>query len=335
MADLAGVRSGQRVLDVGCGPGALTAELVSRVGPAAVSAVDPSEPFVAAARDRNPGVDVLQASAEHLPFPDGTFDAALAQLVVHFMADPVAGLTEMARVTRPDGVVAACVWDHAGGQGPLGLFWRAARELDPEVHDESRLAGAREGHLAELFEAAGLREIEETTLSASLEHPSFEEWWEPYTRGVGPAGAYVAGLDPARPAAAARSVPPPAPCRPVRAHGAGVGSSRGRVGDEAHPARGSGDGRPGGRPLSGGREEGGQSRLVARDRAGRQHDKDQEYEHAAAQADPNRRFAGDADKQAEHGRQHPADHRGDEPDHPAGRRQAVQMTPIPLAEGLP
>ena len=96
----------------------------TRLGPAAVAAVDPSEPFVAAARARYPGVDVQQASAEKLPFPDGSFDAALAQLVVHFMSDPVAGLAEMARVTRRDGVVAACVWDHAGGQGPLSLFWR-------------------------------------------------------------------------------------------------------------------------------------------------------------------------------------------------------------------
>ncbi len=195
MADLAGVRDGRRVLDVGCGPGSLTSELVSRVGAAAVSAVDPSEPFVAAARARNPGAEVLQASAERLPFADRTFDAALAQLVVHFMADPVAGLREMARVTRPDGVVAACVWDHAGGGGPLSVFWRAAHELDPTVRDESRLAGAREGHLAALLESAGLRDIEQSTVSAALEHPSFDEWWEPYTRGVGPAGSYVAGLD--------------------------------------------------------------------------------------------------------------------------------------------
>ena len=101
----------------------------------------------------------------------------------------------MARVTRRDGVVAACVWDHGGGQGPLSLFWQAARELDPEVDDESQLAGAREGHLAELFEAAGLQQIEATTLIASLEHSSFEEWWEPFTGGVGPAGSYVASLD--------------------------------------------------------------------------------------------------------------------------------------------
>jgi SAM-dependent methyltransferase len=197
-ADFAAVAAGQRALDVGCGPGALTAELVRRLGPADVSAVDPSEPFVAAARERHPGVSVRRSAAEQLPFGDQAFDAALAQLVVHFMADPVVGLREMARVTHKHGVVAACVWDHAGGQGPLSVFWEAARELDPDVEDESRLAGAREGHLAQLFQAAGLREIEEGALSVSVEHPSFEEWWEPFTLGVGPAGGYAAGLDAGR-----------------------------------------------------------------------------------------------------------------------------------------
>lgn len=197
LADLAGVGANgvRRVLDVGCGPGALTAELVSRVGPQSVAAVDPSEPFVAAARARYPGVDVQRAPAERLPFADGAFDAALAQLVVHFMADPVAGLSEMARVTRRDGVVAACVWDHGGRQGPLRVFWQAARELDPEVDDESQLAGARDGHLAELFEAAGMREVEQAVLPVHIEHATFDEWWEPFTRGVGPAGAHLAALD--------------------------------------------------------------------------------------------------------------------------------------------
>ncbi len=194
-ADFAAVAAGQRVLDVGCGPGALTAELVRRLGPAAVSAVDPSGPFVAAAQERYPGVSVRRAVAEQLPFGDQAFVAALAQLVVHFMAHPVVGLCEMARVTRKHGVVAACVWDHAGGQGPLSLFWEAARELDPDVEGESQLAGAREGHLAQLFQAAGLHEIEESTLSVDVEHPSFEDWWEPFTLGVGPAGGHAAGLD--------------------------------------------------------------------------------------------------------------------------------------------
>ncbi len=195
MADIAGVEAGQRVLDVGCGPGALTSELVERVGAENVVAVDPSASFVEAARDRFPGVTILQASAEQMPLPEGWFDAALAQLVVHFMADPIAGLVEMKRVTRPDGIVAACVWDHGGGMGPLGLFWRTARELDPKVEDESDLAGSREGHLAELFAAAGLRDLKETVVSADLEHATFDDWWQPFTQGVGPAGAYVVGLD--------------------------------------------------------------------------------------------------------------------------------------------
>jgi ubiquinone/menaquinone biosynthesis C-methylase UbiE len=195
LADLAGVSSGQRVVDVGCGPGALTSELVERVGASNVSAVDPSEQFVTAARERHPGVDVQRAAAEELPFADGEFDAALAQLVVHFMADPARGLAEMARVTRANGVVVACVWDHAGEQTPLAPFWQAVHELDPAEQGEGTLAGGREGHLAELFAEAGLREVEETALPVRVEHATFEEWWEPFTLGVGPAGAYVAALD--------------------------------------------------------------------------------------------------------------------------------------------
>jgi ubiquinone/menaquinone biosynthesis C-methylase UbiE len=195
LADFGGARAPKRALDVGCGPGALTAELVRRLGEAAVSALDPSEPFVAAAKDRHPGVDVRHASAERIPFDDSSFDAAFAQLVVHFMADPVAGLREMKRVTSAGGTVAACVWDHAGERTPLAAFWQAARELDPEVLDESGLAGAREGHLGELLQDAGLTSVRETTLNASAEFASFDEWWEPFTLGVGPAGAYAQTLD--------------------------------------------------------------------------------------------------------------------------------------------
>jgi SAM-dependent methyltransferase len=195
-AEFAGVEPGHRVLDVGCGPGALTAELVGRLGADRVAACDPSEPFVAAARERHPDVLVERAPAEQLPYPDGSFDAALAQLVVHFMTDPVAGLREMARVTRSGGTVAACVWDHApSGKGPLVVYWEAAHELDPAAADESALAGAREGHLAELFDAAGLRDVEDTALEIGVEHPTFDDWWEPFTLGVGPAGAFAAGLD--------------------------------------------------------------------------------------------------------------------------------------------
>ena len=194
-ADFAGVASGQKALDVGCGPGALTTELVNRLGAASVAAVDPSEPFVAAISDRLPLVSVHQAAAESLPFEDDSFDAALAQLVVHFMPDPVAGLREMRRVARSGGVVAATVWDHGGDRGPLSLYWDAVRELDPSNVGESTLAGATRGDLTRLFESAGIDDVEEHSLTVDVEHETFDEWWEPYTLGVGPAGAYVAGLD--------------------------------------------------------------------------------------------------------------------------------------------
>ena len=196
-ADLVDVRPGQRVLDVGCGPGPLTEVLVQRVGTENVTAIDPSEPFVAAARELLPGVEVSRGTAENLPYADGSFDAALAQLVVHFMKAPVTGLQEMARVTLAGGTVAASVWNHAGGRGPLSLFWRAVKTVDPSGPDESGLAGVAEGQLGQLFTEAGMTDPIETSLTVELPHASFEEWWEPYTMGVGPAGDYVAKLDPA------------------------------------------------------------------------------------------------------------------------------------------
>jgi SAM-dependent methyltransferase len=194
-APLLGLDAATSALDVGCGPGALTAVLADRIGPSAVAAVDPSTSFVAAARERCPGVDVREATAERLPFDDGTFDVVAAQLVVHFLAHPVAGIREMGRVARAGGRVAACVWDHAGDGGPLASFWRAARALDPRAPGESSLPGTREGHLHELFTAAGLSHVESGRLAVTVGFPSVAAWWEPFTLGVGPAGAYVAGLD--------------------------------------------------------------------------------------------------------------------------------------------
>lgn len=185
---------GWRAVDVGCGPGALTARLVDRLGVDSVCAVDPSAPFVAAARERFPGLDARQGRAEELPWPGDSFDVAVASLVVHFMRDPVAGLREMGRVARTGGTVSATVWDHAGGRGPISPFWRAVKLLDPAAPDESDLAGARAGHLASLFVEAGLDVIWDTALTVTVPYTSAEQWWEPYTLGVGPAGAYAAGL---------------------------------------------------------------------------------------------------------------------------------------------
>ena len=196
-ADFAGVGEGMRVLDVGAGSGVLTAELVERVGAENVAAIDPSVKFVDAIHDRYPGVDVRPGTAEQLPYPDGGFDAALSQLVVHFMADPVAGLREMGRVTKPGGAVAACVWDLAGGRAPISPFWRAAHELDPKVDGEPGRPGGSEGSLAALFAQAGIGGVESSDLVIHARHASFEEWWEPFVLGVGPASAYLNKLEPA------------------------------------------------------------------------------------------------------------------------------------------
>lgn len=193
--ELAGARAGMRAVDVGCGPGVLTARLVERLGAEQVAAIDPSPPFVAAARERCPGVDVQLGKAEHLPYADGAFDVALANLVVHFMSDPPRGLAEMARVVGEGGVVGATVWNHATAAGPLSTFWQAAKDLDPDVADEATLPGTREGDLGAIARRAGLRDIVEGQLTVTVPYSGFEEWWEPYTLGVGPAGDHVARLD--------------------------------------------------------------------------------------------------------------------------------------------
>jgi SAM-dependent methyltransferase len=187
-------RAGQRALDVGCGPGLLTEQLTAVLGADAVAAIDPSRSFVEAARERLPGVDIREGIAEQLPFSDEQFDVTLAQLVVHFMTDPVAALREMARVTRPGGVVAASVWDYAGDRAPLSVFWRVVRRLDPSERGECDFAGAREGHLVSLFGEAGLRDVRQEELTIHVPVSGFDDWWAPFLLGVGPAGSYVARL---------------------------------------------------------------------------------------------------------------------------------------------
>jgi SAM-dependent methyltransferase len=142
-----------------------------------------------------PGVDARVASAEDLPFADAGFGAALAQLVVHFMADPVRGVSEMARVTAPGGRVSACVWDHGGGGGPLSEFWRVAQRTDPGARGEGGLTGATEGQLVEVFERAGLRDVTQQVVTSTVRFDGFDDWWQPFLLGVGPAGRYVATLD--------------------------------------------------------------------------------------------------------------------------------------------
>lgn len=198
LTDWLDVRAGERALDVGCGPGAWTEHLVQRLGAGRVSAVDPSPSFVDACRERFPVVDVRQGSAESLPYGDASFDLAGACLVVHFMADPAAGIAEMARVTRPGCWVGATVWDLAGERAPMAPVWSALAAVGPAQaapSGERSLPGGAAGQLEELFVGAGLHDVEGTELAVTVTHPDFEEWWEPYLHGVGPIGEAVAALD--------------------------------------------------------------------------------------------------------------------------------------------
>jgi SAM-dependent methyltransferase len=195
LADAAGIEPGMRVVDVGCGPGGLTAELAARLGAENVAAIDPAPQFASACRERNPGADVREGVAEELPWADGTFDAALSSLVIGFMGDPDQGVREMARVTRPGGAVAACMWDLAtGGMVMLHTFWSAAREVDPGVAGERRLAGIAEGDIAARLERAGLEDVTAGALVAGADYASFDDFWEPFTFAVGPAGQYLDSL---------------------------------------------------------------------------------------------------------------------------------------------
>jgi SAM-dependent methyltransferase len=197
--EAAGVRAGDRALDVGCGPGALTSELVALLGAERVAAVDPSASFADACRRRLPGVQVEVGSGEQLPFADGAFDRALAQLVVNFMTDPPAGVREMQRVTRPGGAVAAAVWDYAGEMTLLRCFWDAAVALDPAAaeRDEGRcMPFCTAGALGDLWSAAGLADVRVRPVVVDAGYDDFEDLWQPLELGVAPSGAYATSLAP-------------------------------------------------------------------------------------------------------------------------------------------
>ena len=195
-ADFAGASAGP-VLDVGCGPGPLTAVLAARAGAAAVAAVDPSHAFVAACRARVPGADVRVAPGEALPFDDGAFVAALSQLVLSFVGDADRFVAEQRRVVRAGGTVASCMWK-AGGLGLVTPFWAAARALDPDAPDESGMRFRRADELDALWRRAGLREVEVGELAVAQRYAGFDDYWEPFTFGIGPAGSYLAALPPDR-----------------------------------------------------------------------------------------------------------------------------------------
>jgi ubiquinone/menaquinone biosynthesis C-methylase UbiE len=201
-ADFASVTSGQRILDVGCGPGALTAELATRIGAKCVAASDPSNEFVLACVERVPGADIRRSPAEELPWPDGSFDAVLSQLVMGFLRDVDIAVGEMRRVVRAGGLLAACTWDYGGEMDMLRTFWDAALALDPAAPDEARVMSYTDPEsLRELWLQSGLSDVQTAPLVVEVEYAGFEDYWQPFLTGTGPGGAYCASLDAHRQAA--------------------------------------------------------------------------------------------------------------------------------------
>jgi SAM-dependent methyltransferase len=191
-ADFAGIEAGERVLDVGAGTGALTADLIRRGAEAA--AADPSPPFVAALRERFPDIGVHEAPAEELPWPDESFDAALAQLVLSFMRDAPAGIAEMRRVVRPGGVVAACMWDREG-MDMLAAVSRTQQALDPSRPGSEQQTNYRSRAEIESLFGDGV-EIE--LLEVEAAYTGIDEFWNALADGAGPAGVWAASLDDAQ-----------------------------------------------------------------------------------------------------------------------------------------
>ena len=191
--DAAGVVGGQRVLDVGCGPGGLTSVLADRLGAGQVAALDPSATFVAACRERNPGVDVREGVAAEVPYLDDTFDASLASLVVGFMSDPHAGVAEMRRVTRPGGRVALSFWT-LDGMPLLRTFWRAVAAVvgpdDRDYHRLGRRASCGAAHRSRCLRGRG------RAAELSATYADLDDWWSSFTGGAGPVGVYLQFLNP-------------------------------------------------------------------------------------------------------------------------------------------
>jgi len=190
---------GRRWLDVGCGSGALTETLLAHAAPAAVVGVDTSEAYVAYAAGRlaDPRASFAAGDAQALDHPDASFDAVASSLVLNFLPDPGRGVAEMARVVRPGGVVAGYVWDYAGEMQLMRRFWDAAVALDPaaaDLDEGRRMAGCNPPALEALFSGAGLAGVETRGIDAPTVFAGFDDYWEPFEGGQGPAPGYCVSL---------------------------------------------------------------------------------------------------------------------------------------------
>lgn len=204
LIDFAGLADGERVLDVGCGTGSLTFALPKAANVSEIAAIDYSPVFVEEATRRNadPRITIQEADACALPFKDGYFDRALSLLVLHFVPEAGKAISEMRRVVRPGGVVAAAVWDHLGGMPGMRMMVDTVAMLDENARQlRSRYCFQpmmQPNEMKQSFIEHGLTEVEQASLLIRMDYQSFEDYWEPIAAGEGPLGKYVAALGPAQ-----------------------------------------------------------------------------------------------------------------------------------------
>jgi len=185
-------------VEVGCGNGAFTEELIARCAPRAVDAIDPSKGQLAFARAR-PAAKLAQfriGDAQALPFPDNSADAAGMALVITFVPDPAKAVAEMARVVRPGGLVATYMWDVAGGGIPLAPVGRALKAMGKEYSRMSE-AAARRDTMQALWQGAGLQAVETRVFHITVNFASFDDFCESNLVPIGPAGQVIAKMSPA------------------------------------------------------------------------------------------------------------------------------------------
>ena len=194
----AGIKKGDRVLDVGAGIGSLASALEATTAASEVTGVDPSEGFITYAKKnaKSARVRFEVGDAQALQYKDASFDQTMALLVLNFVPDHNKAIGEMRRVTRPQGVVSACVWDYNAGMEMLRFFWDEVVAQDPAMapKDERNMKLSREGQLGELWKKAGLVNVQEKPLVIEQTFTSFDDYWGPFLKGAGPGGAYVVSL---------------------------------------------------------------------------------------------------------------------------------------------
>lgn len=198
--DFAGLAAGERVIEIGCGTGALTFAIPTRADIARVEAIDYEPQFVEAARERNrdPRINFQRGDAHQLQFKDAEFDRALSMLVLHFVSDPERAVSEMRRVVRPGGAAAATVWDNFGGQPSIRLFWDTVAAIEPSAVERRSAALIRPmtqaGELRSAFTKAGFAEVAEATLIVRMDFANFEDYWNPMMTGQGSHAEFLANL---------------------------------------------------------------------------------------------------------------------------------------------